>query len=114
MALKVCLTRDYSSVTMIFDEIDRGIGGATADAVGRRLVRLSQNAQILTVTHSPQVAALGDAHFQVSKSTNSISTITEVTTIHGDTRVEEIARMISGDKITAAAINAAATLVAGR
>ena len=114
LALKVCLTRDYSSVTMIFDEIDRGIGGATADAVGRRLVRLSQNAQILTVTHSPQVAALGDAHFQVSKSTNSISTITEVTTLHGDTRVEEIARMISGDKITAAAINAAATLVAGR
>ena len=114
LALKVCLTKGYTAVTMIFDEIDRGIGGATADAVGRRLVRLSKNAQVLIVTHSPQVAALGDAHFQVVKSINSQNTLTEVTNLQGDAKIEEIARMISGDKITPAAINAAATLVDGR
>ena len=114
LALKVCLTKGYTSVAMIFDEIDRGIGGATADAVGRRLVRLSKNAQVLIVTHSPQVAALGDAHFQVVKSITSNNTLTKVTPLEGDARIEEIARMISGDKITNAAINAAATLVDGR
>ena len=114
LALKVCLTKGYTAVSMIFDEIDRGIGGATADAVGRRLVRLSKNAQVLIVTHSPQVAALGDAHFQVVKSINSQNTLTEVTKLQGDAKIEEIARMISGDKITPAAINAAATLVDGR
>ena len=114
LALKVCLTRGYTSVAMIFDEIDRGIGGATADAVGRRLVRLSKNAQVLIVTHSPQVAALGDAHFQVVKSTTSTETLTKVNSLDGNARIEEIARMISGDKITNAAINAAATLVDGR
>ena len=114
LALKVCLTKGYTSVAMIFDEIDRGIGGATADAVGRRLVRLSKNAQVLIVTHSPQVAALGDAHFQVVKSITSTETLTKVNPLNGDARIEEIARMISGDKITNAAINAAATLVDGR
>ena len=114
LALKVCLTKGYTPVAMIFDEIDRGIGGATADAVGRRLVRLSKNAQVLIVTHSPQVAALGDAHFQVVKSITSTSTLTKVKPLDGDARIEEIARMISGDKITNAAINAAATLVEGR
>ena len=114
LALKVCLTKGYTSVTMIFDEIDRGIGGATADAVGRRLVRLSKNAQVLIVTHSPQVAALGDAHFQVVKSITSTETLTKANPLDGDARIEEIARMISGDKITNAAINAAATLVDGR
>jgi len=114
LALKVCLTRGYTSVAMIFDEIDRGIGGATADAVGRRLVRLSKNAQVLIVTHSPQVAALGDAHFQVVKSITSTNTLTKVKPLDGDARIEEIARMISGDKITNAAIHAAATLVDGR
>tara|TARA_X000000950_G_scaffold152416_1_gene187444 strand:+ start:5882 stop:7534 length:1653 start_codon:yes stop_codon:yes gene_type:complete len=114
LALKVCLTRGYTSVAMIFDEIDRGIGGATADAVGRRLVRLSKNAQVLIVTHSPQVAALGDAHFQVVKSITSNNTLTKVKPLDRDARIEEIARMISGDKITNAAIKAAATLVDGR
>ena len=114
LALKVCLTKSYTAVSMIFDEIDRGIGGATADAVGRRLVRLSKNAQVLIVTHSPQVAALGDTHFQVVKSISSKNTLTEVTKLQGDAKIEEIARMISGDKITTAAINAAATLVDGR
>ena len=114
LALKVCLTKSFTAVSMIFDEIDRGIGGATADAVGRRLVRLSKNAQVLIVTHSPQVAALSDTHFQVVKSINSKNTLTEVTKLQGDAKIEEIARMISGDKITTAAINAAATLVDGR
>ena len=68
LALKVCLTNDQKGVSMVFDEIDRGVGGATADAVGRRLLQLAKkNAQVLVVTHSPQVAALAERHFVVSK-----------------------------------------------
>ena len=67
LALKVCLTGDSPGLTLIFDEIDRGVGGATADAVGRRLKALAQGAQVLVVTHSPQVAAFGAHHWRVEK-----------------------------------------------
>ena len=67
LALKVCLTQDANGLTMIFDEIDRGVGGATADAVGRRLAELAADGQVLVVTHSPQVAALGGHHWRVEK-----------------------------------------------
>ena len=85
---------------MIFDEIDRGVGGATADAVGRRLSRLAQDAQVLVVTHSPQVAALGDRHFQVAKQQSANMTLSRVDLLSDTARVDEIARMISGDTIT--------------
>jgi DNA repair protein RecN (Recombination protein N) len=114
LALKVCLSRDGAQNTMIFDEIDRGVGGATADAVGRRLSRLAQDAQVLVVTHSPQVAALGDRHFQVAKQQSADMTLSRVDLLSDKARVNEIARMISGDTITTEARAAARTLIEGR
>lgn len=114
LALKVCLSRDGAQNTMIFDEIDRGVGGATADAVGRRLSRLAQDAQVLVVTHSPQVAALGDRHFQVAKQQSADMTLSRVDLLSDTARVDEIARMISGDTITTEARAAARTLIEGR
>jgi len=114
LALKVSLSRDGAQNTMIFDEIDRGVGGATADAVGRRLSRLAQDAQVLVVTHSPQVAALGDRHFQVAKQQSADMTLSRVDLLSDTARVDEIARMISGDTITTEARAAARTLIEGR
>ena len=114
LALKVCLSGPESSTTMIFDEIDRGVGGATADAVGRRLSGLAKGGQVLVVTHSPQVAALGDRHFQVAKVQSDTETLSRVTVLDADQRTDEIARMISGDTITDAAREAAKQLIKGR
>ncbi|MEE2945040.1 MAG: DNA repair protein RecN [Pseudomonadota bacterium] len=113
LALKVCLTSEDRNTTMIFDEIDRGVGGATADAVGRRLSSLAQGGQILVVTHSPQVAALGAHHWRVEKRVQDEVTLSTVTSLGTDARVDEIARMISGDKITEQARSAAEALLAG-
>ncbi|MBT9382575.1 DNA repair protein RecN [Pseudooceanicola sp. CBS1P-1] len=111
LALKVCLTRDASSMTMIFDEIDRGVGGATADAVGRRLADLAGQGQVLVVTHSPQVAARGAHHWQVSKRVEGGKTLSTVRSLSMDQRVDELARMISGDAITEEARAAARRLI---
>jgi DNA repair protein RecN (Recombination protein N) len=111
LALKVCLTGDVEGVTLIFDEIDRGVGGATADAVGRRLKALSGAAQVLVVTHSPQVAALGGHHWRVEKRVAEGMTTTSVTVLDHAARVEEIARMLAGDKVTDAARAAAEALL---
>ncbi|WP_417257682.1 DNA repair protein RecN [Celeribacter sp.] len=113
LALKVCLTRDQTGVTMIFDEIDRGVGGATADAVGRRLKALAQEGQVLVVTHSPQVAALGGHHWRVAKRVENEVTLSEVTPMIGEDRVMEVARMLSGDTVTDAAREAAISLLDG-
>lgn len=115
LALKVCLARGGEPLVMIFDEIDRGVGGATADAVGRRLARLAEGAQVLVVTHSPQVAALGQQHFRVAKSVADGMTTSRVTALDAGERVEELARMLAGEEITPAARAAAeALLAAGR
>ncbi len=111
LALKLCLHQDDSGISMIFDEIDRGVGGQTADAVGRRLRMLSSKAQLLVVTHSPQVAALGTKHFLVSKTQEKDDTKTEVTALGQEARVHEVARMISGDKVSQEAIAAANKLI---
>ena len=111
LALKVCLMGDSPGMTMIFDEIDRGVGGATADAVGRRLKSLSDRAQVLVVTHSPQVAAKGAHHWQVSKRVENGATLSSVVTLSEDERVEEIARMLAGDTVTQAAREAARALL---
>ncbi|MBU2891011.1 DNA repair protein RecN [Celeribacter halophilus] len=113
LALKVCLTRDQSGVTMIFDEIDRGVGGATADAVGRRLKSLAEEGQVLVVTHSPQVAALGGHHWRVAKRVENGVTLSEVILLDDAARVDELARMLSGDTISEAAREAARSLLAG-
>lgn len=111
LALKVCLTAQTSGVTMIFDEIDRGVGGATADAVGRRLAGLAQSGQVLVVTHSPQVAALGGHHWRVEKRQSETETLSTVVPLDPAARVDEIARMISGDRITDEARAAARSLL---
>ena len=99
---------------MVFDEIDRGVGGATADAVGRRLVQLAKkNAQVLVVTHSPQVAALAEKHFVVSKEVKDEKSVSRVNEIKDEGCVEEIARMISGDRITDEAREASRVLISG-
>ncbi|MEP2641996.1 DNA repair protein RecN [Roseobacter sp.] len=113
LALKVCLTKSQSGLTMIFDEIDRGVGGATADAVGRRLAALASEGQVLVVTHSPQVAALGAHHWRVEKRVAAGMTTSTVTALPAPQRVDEIARMLSGDTITEEARGAARALLAG-
>jgi DNA repair protein RecN (Recombination protein N) len=113
LALKVCLTSGTSGLTLIFDEIDRGVGGATADAVGRRLAALAEGAQVLVVTHSPQVAALGRHHWRVEKSVSGNVTTSRVVPLDPSARVDEIARMLSGDTVTEEARGAARALLAG-
>ncbi|MEV8467711.1 DNA repair protein RecN [Fluviibacterium sp. DFM31] len=115
LALKVCLTAGDTGLTLIFDEIDRGVGGATADAVGRRLAALAACAegQVLVVTHSPQVAALGQHHWRVEKAVTEGRTLSNVVPLGPDARVDEIARMLSGDQITDHARSAARALLAG-
>ena len=114
LALKLCLSRETGPQrTMIFDEIDRGVGGATADAVGRRLARLAQAGQVLVVTHSPQVAALASHHWRVEKHVTGDQTLSGVAALTGQSRIDEIARMLSGDTITIEARAAAQALVDG-
>lgn len=118
LALKLCLTRGRSGgragdQVLIFDEIDRGVGGATADAVGKRLAAIAAGAQVLVVTHSPQVAARGAHHWRVEKSVEGGETRSRVLPLSPAARVEEIARMLAGDKITEAARAAASALLEG-
>ncbi len=114
LALKVCLSEERNDgVTMIFDEIDRGVGGATADAVGRRLKALSDGGQVLVVTHSPQVAALGGHHWRVAKHVTAGVTTSDVSPLNEAEREAEIARMLSGDTVTDEARAAARALLAG-
>ena len=100
LALKVVLSNRSFASALIFDEVDAGIGGATADAVGKRLKRLSSRIQTLVITHSPQVAALGEHHYQVQKKLENGRTRTTVTKLKDEARREEIARMLSGSLIT--------------
>jgi DNA repair protein RecN (Recombination protein N) len=112
LALKVCLSQSRDAAkTMIFDEIDRGVGGATADAVGRRLASLAEGGQVLVVTHSPQVAALGAHHWRVQKSVSDNVTTSTVVPLEATDRVDEIARMLAGDTITEEARAAARALM---
>ncbi|KMS59831.1 DNA repair protein RecN [Novosphingobium barchaimii LL02] len=100
LALKVALAEEGGAATVIFDEIDRGVGGAVADAIGERLSRLASSGQLLAVTHSPQVAARGDRHYMIAKSSQGTVTRTSVTPLTDAERKEEIARMLSGAQVT--------------
>jgi DNA repair protein RecN (Recombination protein N) len=112
LALKVCLAKVGDAPTIVFDEVDSGIGGATASAVGARLKRLARDLQVLVVTHSPQVAALADRHWLIRKTTTRNAASTEVLALDAGGRREEIARMLSGAKVTAEARAAADRLLA--
>jgi DNA repair protein RecN (Recombination protein N) len=113
LALKLVLAGTSSVPTLIFDEVDSGIGGAVAAAVGERLQRLGARLQVLVVTHSPQVAARGAHHWRIAKTQAARATVTRVEELDPDRRQEEIARMLSGSTVTAEARAAAASLIAG-
>ena len=100
LALKVALAEAGSAATMIFDEVDRGVGGAVASAIGERLARLAEQSQVLVVTHSPQVAARASHHYRIEKSHGQEGTRTTVRKLSAEERREEIARMLSGASIT--------------
>ena len=113
LALKVVLADRGSAPTLVFDEVDTGVGGAVADAIGVRLARLSRRAQVITVTHAPQVAARADRHYLISKSAldKGKRVATRVAEVAADKRREEIARMLAGAEITAEARAAAERLI---
>ncbi|EJW22005.1 hypothetical protein IMCC14465_03990 [alpha proteobacterium IMCC14465] len=114
LALKVALAEASEPLTMIFDEVDAGVGGAVAEAVGSRLKLLAESGQVLVVTHSPQVAACGHHHWLISKSVDDDTTLTRVQELSSQNREEEIARMLSGASVTEEARAAAVKLLGGQ
>jgi DNA repair protein RecN (Recombination protein N) len=115
LALKVVLAARGSAPTLVFDEIDTGVGGAVADAIGSRLSRLARGLQVLAVTHSPQVAARSDNHFLISKMEEVAGRrmVTRVHSLSAQSRREEVARMLSGAQVTDEARAQADRLLAG-
>ena len=115
LALKVALADRGSAPTLVFDEIDSGVGGAVSDAIGQRLARLSERAQVITVTHAPQVAAKAKKHLLIAKEAveGGKRVATRVVPLAENERQEEIARMLSGETITSEARAAAGRLLAG-
>lgn len=114
LAIKVCLAAGDDGLVLIFDEVDQGVGGAVADAVGKRLKQLARNGQTLVVTHSPQVAALADHHWKIEKDEAADGHVrTSLRALSGAERREEIARMLSGAEVTDAAREQAGQLMAG-
>ena len=111
LALKVALADRGSAPTLVFDEIDTGVGGAVADAIGQRLARLSSRVQVLSVTHAPQVAARASTHFLISKSGGKSRVSTGVAEMDRAGRQEELARMLAGATITEEARAAAGKLL---
>jgi len=111
LALKVILGSSSQIETMVFDEVDTGIGGATAQAVGSKLAKLGETVQVLVVTHSPQVASCGLEHYKVEKLFADEVTTTTLRKLNKSERQEEIARMLAGEKISAEARAAAKVLI---
>ena len=111
LAMRVVLAGANDMHTFVFDEVDTGISGATASAVGSRLNRLAAANQALVITHSAQVAGFADKHFKISKSVTNDKTITSVHEMSDEDRLNEVARIISGDKITPESITMAKTLI---
>jgi DNA repair protein RecN (Recombination protein N) len=111
LALKVVLSAGSAVPTLVFDEVDAGLGGATAAAVGERLARVAERVQVLVVTHSPQVAARGTAHLRVAKTSGRGRAETRVDALDSQARREEIARMLAGETVTEAARAAADALL---
>ena len=114
LALKTLATTDAPGKTLVFDEVDAGIGGAVADVVGRRLQALSNRCQVLCITHLPQIAAYGQAHVRIAKSVRRERTITEVAHVVGPEREQELARMIGGAEVSAAVMASAREMLEAR
>jgi DNA repair protein RecN (Recombination protein N) len=113
LAIQVIASKDKALPTLIFDEVDAGIGGAVAEIVGNLLHSLAVNRQVFCVTHLPQVAALGDNHLLVNKSTHAETTLTQIVALNREERIEEIARMLGGLKITEQSLAHAREMLAG-
>ena len=113
LAIQVIASGGSDIPTMVFDEVDSGVGGGVAEMVGRRLQQLGDSRQVLCVTHLPQVASLADQHFRISKVTDGKATRTGVQALENDERVEELARMLGGVEITAKTLEHAAEMLAG-
>ena len=109
LAIKV-IAQKKNKTTMVFDEVDSGIGGAVSSAVGERLKKLGESKQVIVVTHSPQVAAFGNDHFIVEKNTESDKSTINLKKLNNEEKLKEIARMLSGKEITLEAVNAARKL----
>jgi DNA repair protein RecN (Recombination protein N) len=102
---------DGRSKTLVFDEVDAGIGGQTADVVGQKLKKLSKRNQVICVTHLPQIASYADSHYYIEKRVEKGRTLTQVARLDGKDRVQEIARMISGERVTDSVLKHAAELL---
>jgi len=113
LAIQVIASDGSAIPTMVFDEVDSGVGGGVAEMVGRRLQELGATRQVLCVTHLPQVASLADQHFRISKVTDGKSTRTRVSPLAEDERIEELARMLGGVEITRKTLEHAAEMLAG-
>jgi DNA repair protein RecN (Recombination protein N) len=114
LALKTLASTDQAGKSLIFDEVDAGIGGRVADAVGSKLRRLGDRFQVLCITHLPQIAAYGDSHFHISKRVRQGRTVTEVGRLDRNSRVDELARMIAGADVSERARATARELLSGR
>jgi DNA repair protein RecN (Recombination protein N) len=114
LALKTLATTDAPGKTLIFDEVDAGIGGAVADVVGARLHRLSDRFQVLCISHLPQIAAYGSTHFHIAKAVRAGRTITTVDRLNQGDREREIGRMIGGADVSPAVLASAREMLAAR
>jgi DNA repair protein RecN (Recombination protein N) len=110
LAIQGVLSRGDSVATYVFDEVDAGVGGAVAEAIGRRLRRISKERQVLCITHLPQIAVFADAHFRVEKGVEEGRTVTRVVALDEDESVEEVARMLAGARVTQSALEHAREL----
>jgi len=100
LALKAILAEKGSVETLVFDEVDAGIGGSVAEAVGKKLSKLARYHQIICITHLPQIAKFGDNHFRITKNVSQGRTITSINPLNEKDRIKEIARMLGGMEIT--------------
>ena len=114
LAIKTLTARTGRGMTLIFDEVDAGIGGHTADVVGRRLQALAEESQVLCITHLPQIAAAADAHIRITKRVRGQRTVTEVEPLDAEDRVAELARMIAGQAVSAGVLASAGEMVRAR
>jgi len=113
LAIQVIASDGSEIPTMVFDEVDSGVGGGVAEMVGRRLQEIGESRQVLSVTHLPQVASLADQHFRISKVSDGKSTRTGLQVLGKDERVKELARMLGGVEITQKTLEHAAEMLAG-
>ena len=111
LALKTCVTVGDGGRTLVFDEVDAGIGGVAAESVGRRLKSLARENQVLCVTHLAQIAGFGDQHFLVAKRERAGRTTAEIEELSGEARTREIGRMLSGERLTPEALRHAEQLI---